>query len=193
MLIQTKKRCTWLDTSKVDYVQYHDEEWGVPIYDDRALFECLCLESAQAGLSWYTILKRRNSYRQAFANFEVDKIALFDQSKVDDLMDNHNIIRHRGKINSVINNAKKTIEIQNQLGSLSHYIWGFVEGRPIVLSPSQLNQQPTTNPNSDLLSKDLKKRGFQFVGPKICFAYMQACGMINGHDVNCFGRHQINV
>lgn len=185
------KRCAWLDLSKADYIKYHDEEWGVPIYDDRTLFEYLCLESAQAGLSWYTILKRRNGYRQAFANFDVEKIAQFTQSTIEDLMNNQAIIRHRGKIAAVINNAQKCIAIQQEFGSFSHYVWGFVNHQPMLIDEYQ--HQQSSCKDSEQLSKDLKRRGFSFVGPTICYAYMQACGMINGHDIDCFRRNQIKV
>lgn len=189
--INSKCRCPWLDTSKEDYVKYHDEEWGVPVHDDQKLFEYLTLESAQAGLSWYTILKRRQGYRDAFANFDVEKVSRFDQAKVEELMQNAGIIRNRGKINAAINNAKLFIEIQKEFGSFSEYMWEFVNHKTIVNELSSLEDYPATSPESDAWSKDLKKRGFKFVGSTICYAHMQACGMINDHSLHCYKRKQI--
>ena len=184
-------RCPWLDMSKPDYVAYHDDEWGVPVYDDQKLFEFLCLESAQAGLSWYTILKRRQGYRDAFANFDVNIVATFDQDKVEQLMLNSSIIRNRGKINAVINNAKLFIEIQHEFGSFSNYMWGFVGNKTIVNENKTLADYPATSAESDAWSKDLKKRGFKFVGSTICYAHMQACGMVNDHSLDCYKRKHI--
>ena len=184
-------RCPWLDTRKADYVQYHDQEWGVPIYDDEKLFEYLTLESAQAGLSWYTILKRREGYREAFANFSITEVAKFDENKVEELMQNSAIIRNRAKINAAINNAKMFINIQQEFGSFSEYMWGFVDNKPIVNQFKDKEDYPATSPESDAWSKDLKKRGFKFVGSTICYAHMQACGMINDHSLNCYRREQI--
>ena len=167
-------RCPWLDTTKPDYVAYHDDEWGVPVYDDQKLFEYLTLESAQAGLSWYTILKRRDGYRRAFANFDVNKVALFTEEKVEELLLNEGIIRHRGKINAAINNAKLFIAIQSEFGSFSKYMWGFVGHKTIVNNWQKLGDYPATSKESDAWSKDLKKRGFKFVGSTICYAHMQA-------------------
>lgn len=184
-------RCPWLDTTKADYVDYHDEEWGVPVYDDQKIFESLTLESAQAGLSWYTILKRREGYRAAFENFDVNKVALFNDEKVEALVVNPEIIRHRGKIKAAINNAKLFIEIQNEFGSFSNYMWGFVNHKTIVNQWSNMADYPATTKESDAWSKDLKKRGFKFVGSTICYAHMQACGMVNDHSVGCYKRSQI--
>ncbi len=184
-------RCSWLDTSKPDYVEYHDKEWGVPVYDDQKLFEFLTLESAQAGLSWYTILKRRQGYRDAFANFDVNIVATFNQEKVEELMLNSNIIRNRGKINAAINNAKLFIEIQQEFGSFSDYIWAFVNHKTIVNEIDDPEDYPATSIESDAWSKDLKKRGFKFVGSTICYAHMQACGMVNDHSLTCYKRKQI--
>jgi DNA-3-methyladenine glycosylase I len=186
MLVSEKNlcRCSWLDTTKDDYVAYHDEEWGVPVYDDQKLFENLTLESAQAGLSWYTILKRREGYRTAFENFDVHKVALFSDAKVEELVLNSEIIRHRGKILAAINNAKLFIEIQKEFGSFSHYMWSFVNHKTIV-------GHWATTKESDAWSKDLKKRGFKFVGSTICYAHMQACGMVNDHSSDCYKRSQI--
>lgn len=184
-------RCPWLDTSKPDYVAYHDDEWGVPVYDDRKLFEYLTLESAQAGLSWYTILKRRDGYREAFANFDVNAVALFTEQKVEELLLNTSIIRHRGKIQAAINNAKIFIKIQKEFGSFSDYMWSFVDHKTIVNNWTKPEDYPATSKESDAWSKDLKKRGFKFVGSTICYAHMQACGMINDHSVDCYKRSQI--
>jgi DNA-3-methyladenine glycosylase I len=184
-------RCPWLDNSKPDYVEYHDKEWGVPVYDDTKLFEFLTLESAQAGLSWYTILKRRQGYIDAFANFDVSIVSKFDQEKVEELMLNSAIIRNRGKINATINNAKLFIEIQTEFGSFSNYMWSFVKGKTIVNQYEALSDYPATSPESDAWSKDLKKRGFKFVGSTICYAFMQACGMVNDHSLECYKRKQI--
>ena len=184
-------RCQWLDTSKPDYVEYHDKEWGVPVYEDQKLFEYLTLESAQAGLSWYTILKRREGYCNAFSNFDVQVVATYDQDKVEALMLDAGIIRNRGKINATVNNAKLFIEIQKEFGSFSKYMWGFVNNKTIVNHYTQLSDYPSTSPESDAWSKDLKKRGFKFVGSTICYAHMQACGMINDHGTSCYRRKQI--
>ena len=184
-------RCPWLDTTKPDYVSYHDDEWGVPVFDDRKLFEYLTLESAQAGLSWYTILKRRDGYREAFANFDVNDVPLFNNEKVEELVLNSAIIRHRGKIEAAINNAKLFIEIQQEFGSFSHYMWGFVGHKTIVNYWTSLDDYPATSSESDAWSKNLKKRGFKFVGSTICYAHMQACGMVNDHSFDCYKRSQI--
>lgn len=184
-------RCSWLDTSKPDYVQYHDEEWGVPVYNDQELFEYLTLESAQAGLSWYTILKRREGYRKAFANFDINTVAKFDQDKIEALMINSDIIRNRLKITATINNAKQFITIQAEFGSFSNYLWGFVNNKTIVSNYKHSDDHPASTELSDALSKDLKKRGFKFVGTTICYAYLQACGLINDHNVDCYRRKQI--
>jgi DNA-3-methyladenine glycosylase I len=184
-------RCSWLDTSKPDYVKYHDEEWGVPLYDDQKLFEYLCLESAQAGLSWYTILKRRDGYRAAFDNFDVNIVATYDQNKVEALLQDVSIIRHRAKINATINNAQYFIDIQKEFGSFSAYMWQFVNNKTIVNSWNTSDNSPATSPESDAWCKDLKQRGFKFVGPTICYAHMQACGMVNDHNIDCYKRSQI--
>jgi DNA-3-methyladenine glycosylase I len=179
-------RCKWVDVTKPDYVDYHDNEWGVPVYDDRVFFEFITLEGAQAGLSWYTILKRREGYRQAFAHFDVDKVARFDQHKVELLLQDAGIIRHRLKIESTISNAKAFIEIQKEFGSFSDYVWKFVGGAPIVSEISYDDYPPATTDISDALSKDLKKRGFKFVGSTIIYAFMQACGLVIDHNSDCF-------
>lgn len=190
-IIESSNRCPWLDESKADYVKYHDIEWGVPVYDDRKLFEFLILESAQAGLSWYTILKRRQGYQEAFSNFNVHKVANYSQEKVEELMLNSSIIRNRGKINAAISNAKLFIDIQNEFGSFSKYMWQFVNNKTIVNKYTDISNYPVTSSASDALSKDLKNRGFKFIGSTICYAYMQACGMVNDHSLNCYKRKQI--
>ncbi|WP_448211639.1 DNA-3-methyladenine glycosylase I [Colwellia sp. MEBiC06753] len=184
-------RCPWLDETKEDYVRYHDEEWGVPVFDDTKLFEYLILESAQAGLSWYTILKRRQGYRAAFANFEVNKVAAFNENDVERLVKDERIIRHKGKIEAAINNAKCFIEIQKEFGSFANYQWQFVNHQTIVNTPETLKDYAATSPESDAFSKDLKKRGFKFVGSTIIYAHMQACGMVNDHALSCYKRKQI--
>jgi len=184
-------RCLWLDTTKPDYVAYHDDEWGVPVFNDQKLFEYLTLESAQAGLSWYTILKRRDGYRRAFSDFDVKAVALFTEEKIEELLLNSEIIRHRGKITATIHNAKLFIEIQREFGSFSDYMWGFVDHKTIVNHSKSAEDSPTTSKESDAWSKDLKKRGFKFVGSTICYAHMQACGMVNDHSNNCYKRSQI--
>jgi DNA-3-methyladenine glycosylase I len=184
-------RCPWVDMSKPDYVEYHDREWGVPVYDDRLIFEFLTLESAQAGLSWYTVLKKRENYRVAFENFEPEKIILFDRKKVEALLQNQGIIRNRLKIESTINNARHFLEIKDEFGSFSKYIWGFVEGRPIINNIRKLSDYAATSTESDALSRDLKKRGFKFLGSTVCYAHMQAIGMVNDHCLDCFRRREI--
>jgi DNA-3-methyladenine glycosylase I len=184
-------RCPWVDLSKPDYVNYHDVEWGVPIYDDRSLFEFLVLESAQAGLSWYTVLRKRENYRTAFDGFDFEKIAHYDEKKVERLLQNPGIIRNRLKVLATINNAQRFLEIQQEFGSFSDYIWRFVDGKPLVNEIHELADYPTTSPESDALSKDLRKRGFKFLGSTICYAHMQATGMINDHAMKCFRRQEI--
>ncbi len=184
-------RCPWVDWTKPDYVEYHDKEWGVPVYDDRLIFEFLSLESAQAGLSWYTVLKKRENYRIAFENFEPKKVAKFDQARIEKLLLNPGIIRNRLKIESTINNAYRFLEVQKAFGSFAKYIWGFVGGKPIVNNIQKFSDYPATSPESDALSKDLKKRGFKFMGSTICYAHMQATGMVNDHSLDCFRRKEI--
>ena len=154
------RRCPWVDLSKVDYIEYHDQEWGVPVYDDRLIFEFLTLESAQAGLSWYTILKRREHYRRAFKNFEPEKVARLDQARIEKLLLNPGIIRNRLKIEATVNNARKFLEVQASYGSFSKYIWGFVGGKPKINNIRKLSDYPATSQESDALSKDLKRKRF---------------------------------
>ncbi len=184
-------RCPWVDLSKVDYVEYHDKEWGVPVYDDRLIFEFLTLESAQAGLSWFTVLKKRENYRRVFENFEPEKISRFNRAKIEKLLQNPGIIRNRLKIEATVNNARKFLEVQAAYGSFSKYIWGFVGGKPKINKIRKLSDYPATSKESDALSKDLKQRGFKFLGSTICYAHMQATGMVNDHSLDCFRKGEI--
>lgn len=184
-------RCSWVDLGKPDYVAYHDEEWGVPVHDDRKLFEFLVLESAQAGLSWYTILRKREGYREAFAGFDPEQVARFDDARVQELLANPGIVRNRLKILATINNAQRFLSIQQAFGSFDAYIWRFVDGQPIVNEFHTLAECPATTTESDALSKDLKKRGFKFMGSTVCYAHMQATGMVNDHLLDCFRRAEI--
>jgi len=184
----TKKitRCRWAEGVSLDYIEYHDKEWGVPVYDDRAQFEFLVLEGAQAGLSWSTILNKRAGYRQAFADFDVQKVARFTKKRVERLLENPAIVRNRLKVESAVSNAKAFIAVQEEFGSFSDYIWGFVDGQPIQSRFRKDSDIPATSPESDQLSKDLKQRGFKFVGSTIIYAHMQATGLVNDHVVGCF-------
>jgi DNA-3-methyladenine glycosylase I len=185
------RRCPWVDLGKADYVEYHDREWGVPVHDDRLQFEFLTLEAAQAGLSWYTVLRKRENYRKAFTNFEPEKVARFSQAKIEKLLLNPGIIRNRMKVEAAVNNAKKFLEVQEEFGSFSKYIWGFVGGKPKVHNIRKLSDYPPTTKESDALSADLKKRGFKFLGSKVCYAHMQATGMFNDHAADCFRKKEI--
>lgn len=187
----TQCRCPWLDTTKPDYVDYHDHEWSVPVYDDQLLFEYLTLESAQAGLSWYTILKKRENYKNAFANFDVRKVAAFTEHDIEKLMQNAGIVRNRLKIVATINNAKCFITIQEEFGSFSDYQWRFVGNKPQVNDLETLADYPAVTEVSTLFAKDLKKRGFKFLGPTTVYAYMQACGMVNDHSNDCFRKEEV--
>jgi DNA-3-methyladenine glycosylase I len=189
--ISNKRRCPWVDLSKSDYVEYHDKEWGVPVHDDRTLFEFLTLEAAQAGLSWYTVLRKRESYRIAFAGFDPKRVARYGRRQRESLLLNPGIIRNRQKILAAINNAQRFLEVQAEFNSFDRYIWRFVGGKPIVHKLRQLKDYPATSVESDALSKDLKKRGFKFVGSTICYAHMQATGMVNDHVLGCFRRREI--
>lgn len=186
-----KKRCAWLDLSSEIYVDYHDKEWGVPNHNDKVHFEFLILEGAQAGLSWLTVLKRREGYRQSFANFDPSKVAKFTSDKVEELMRFEGIVRHRGKINSAINNARCFLHVQEEFGSFDAYVWKFVGGKPIQSKCQNSFEGPTQTTEATSLSKDLKKRGFTFVGPTIIYAYMQAVGLVNDHPLTCFRHQQI--
>jgi len=187
----TKCRCPWLDDTKPDYVEYHDTEWGVPVFDDQKMFECLVLESAQAGLSWYTILKKREGYREAFANFDVNKVAQYSEKDVEALIQNPAIVRNRLKIEATVNNAKRFIEIQQEFGSFCKYIWGFLDFKPIVNTIEVLEDYVATSEISDKLAKDMKKRGFKFLGSTTLYSHLQATGLINDHSTICFRRNEI--
>ncbi len=182
---KTIARCGWCGTDPL-YVQYHDEEWGTPLHDDRALFEFLCLEGAQAGLSWITILKKRDNYRRAFDNFDAAKIARYDERKIETLLQDPGIVRNRLKVNGFVKNARAYLAIRDEFGTFDKYIWSFVGGKPKLNAWSHLKEIPAHTPESDAMSKDLKKRGMTFVGSTICYAYMQACGMVNDHEISCF-------
>jgi len=186
-----KNRCPWVDMTKPDYVEYHDREWGVPVHDDRTIFEFLTLEAAQAGLSWYTVLRKRAAYRDAFAGFDPQKVARYGRKQIESLLKNPGIIRNRLKIHAAVNNAGKFLQIQSEFGSFDAYIWRFVGGRPIVNRLKTLKDYPATSRESDALSKDLKQRGFKFVGSTIIYAHMQATGMVNDHVEGCFRRAPI--
>ena len=178
-------RCEWAGTDP-EMVAYHDTEWGVPVHDDPTHFEFLVLEGAQAGLSWSTILKRRGGYRKAFAGFDPAKVARFTPARVEKLLLDTGIIRNRAKVESAVRNARLFLEVQKEFGSFDAYIWGFVGGRPIVNRWRRLGQLPPTTPESEALSKDLRRRGFGFVGPTVCYAHLQAAGLVNDHIVSCF-------
>jgi DNA-3-methyladenine glycosylase I len=180
-----KTRCAWCGTDPL-YIKYHDEEWGVPVHDDRLLFEFLILEGAQAGLSWITILRKREAYREAFDNFDPEKVARYDDTKIGELLNNPGIVRNRLKIHSAINNAKRFIDVQKEFGSFDAYIWQFVNHKPIVNTWKTMKDLPARTKESDAMSKDLIKRGFKFVGSTICYAHMQATGMVNDHVVDCW-------
>jgi DNA-3-methyladenine glycosylase I len=180
-----KPRCAWATNDSL-YIRYHDEEWGIPVHDDRRLFEFITLEGAQAGLSWITVLRKRETYAKAFANFDARKIARYDAGKVARLMENEGIIRNRLKIESTISNAKAFLAIQKELGSFDAYIWSFVGGATLVKRPRSLRSVPARTTESDAMSVDLKKRGFRFVGSTICYAFMQACGLVDDHVESCF-------
>jgi len=183
------KRCDWVSTD-VLYINYHDNEWGKPVYDDATIFEFLVLESFQAGLSWITILKKREHFRDAFDQFDYKKIAYYSEEKVDALMQNAGIVRNRLKILATINNAQRFLEVQKEFGTFSAYIWSFVGGKPLVNSFKSIKEVPATTEISDALSKDLKKRGFKFLGSTVVYAHMQATGMVNDHIVDCICRNQ---
>lgn len=184
-------RCPWVDQTKEDYVRYHDLEWGVPVYDDRLIFEFLILEGAQAGLSWYTVLRKRENYRALFEGFDPVKVAGFDDQRIQSLLADPRIIRNRLKVHGAVNNAKLFLQVQEAFGSFSKYIWGFVGGKPLLNQVRELGDFQATSPESDTLSKDLRQRGFKFVGSTIIYAHMQATGMVNDHTLDCFRRQQI--
>jgi DNA-3-methyladenine glycosylase I len=179
-------RCAWSAAGNDLYIEYHDKEWGVPVHDDRAHFEFLILEGAQAGLSWATILNKREAYRKAFDDFDPVKVARFTEKRIAKLLDDPGIVRNRLKVQAAIANARAFLEIQKEFGSFDEYVWPFVGGRPIVNRRRSMKEVPATSPESDALSRDLKKRGFKFVGSTILYAHMQAVGMVNDHEVSCF-------
>ena len=184
------ERCPWPGNDEL-YIKYHDEEWGVPVHDDNKHFEFLVLEGAQAGLSWLTILKRRDNYRKAYNHFDPAKVAQYDEAKVKELLGNAGIIRNRKKIESSINNARRFLEVQLEFGSFDNYIWSFVNHKPVINSWKELSETPATTELSDRISKDLKKRGFSFVGSTIIYAHIQAIGLVNDHLVSCFRYNQL--
>lgn len=178
-------RCAWCGNDPL-YMKYHDEEWGVPVHDDRKFFEMLNLEGAQAGLSWITILRKRENYKKAFDNFDPGKVVHYDSKKVKQLLSYEGIVRNKLKIASVISNAEAFLKIRKEFGSFDSYLWQFVNNKPIQNKRKSIKDIPPTTPESDTMSKDLKKRGFRFVGSTICYAFMQACGLVNDHEVKCF-------
>lgn len=182
-------RCKWAEGVSLDYIEYHDKEWGVPVFDDRVQFEFLLLEGAQAGLSWSTILNKREGYRKAFADFDPAKVARFTEKRIEKLLQDPGIVRNRLKVRSAVSNAKAFLAVQKEFGSFSEYIWDFVGGKPIQNRFRKDGDIPATSPESDALSKDLKKRGFKFVGSTIIYAHMQATGLVNDHVLGCF-RHK---
>ena len=185
------RRCPWADLEKPDYLDYHDREWGVPVHDDLQWFEFLILEGAQAGLGWYTILRKRESYRTAFDNFDPEIVAKYDEDRVTLLLGNPGIVRNRLKIRAAITGAQRFLEIQEEFGSFDAYIWRFVDGKPVVQELRDISEVPATTPVSDSMSKNLRGRGFKFVGSTICYALMQATGIVNDHSVACFRRQEI--
>ena len=184
----TVQRCEWARTPLS--IAYHDREWGVPVHDDRVLFEFLTLEGAQAGLSWETILKKREAYREAFAEFDPARIARFTPARIERLLQNPGIVRNRLKIVSAVNNAKAFLRVQREFGSFEVYVWQFVGGSPLMNRWSSLKELPARTPESDALSRDLLRRDFKFVGSTICYAFMQACGLVNDHTISCFRRQR---
>lgn len=184
------KRCTWTGSDPL-YIEYHDKEWGVPVHDDRKLFEMLILEGAQAGLSWITVLKKRSNYRKAFDQFDANKIAHYDENKFQALLANEGIIRNRLKIKAAIQNARAFLDIQKEFGCFDTYVWRFVNGKPIRNAFKSLQELPAKTTQSESMSKDLLQRGFKFVGPTICYAFMQAVGLVNDHVVECFRYEEV--
>ena len=187
--MENKTRCAWCEKDDL-YRNYHDNEWGKPVYDDETIFEFLILETFQAGLSWYTVLAKRENFRKAFDNFDFIKIANYSEDKMAKLAEDTGIIRNKLKIKATVTNAKAFLKVQEEFGSFSKYIWGFVDGKPIDNTPKTLSEVKATTPISDALSKDLKKRGFKFVGSTVMYAHMQATGMVNDHVMDCWTRKQ---
>jgi len=187
-----RHRCPWVDLSKPEYIEYHDKEWGIPVFDDRTIFEFLTLETAQAGLSWYTVLRKRDHYRQAYRGFDPEKVARFNAADIERLIQNPGIIRNRLKIEASVHNARRFLEVREEHGSFSTYIWGFVNNKPRTNNKiKKLSDYAATSKESDALSRDLKKRGFKFLGSTTCYAHMQATGMVNDHSLDCFRREEI--
>ena len=192
-MVESAERCGWVPQNKELYVAYHDEEWGVPSYDGRHLLEMLVLEGAQAGLSWETILKKRAGYRRAFADFDMANMAAFDDAAIERLMQNPEIVRNRLKVASAVRNARASLAVRDEFGSLSAYFWGFVDGAPIDRAWRSWREMAPETAESRAMSKDLKRRGFRFVGPTICYAFMEAVGMVNDHEVGCFRYEQVRA
>ena len=188
--MKEKNRCSWCQGFD-QYIKYHDEEWGVPVHDDRVHFEFLILEGAQAGLSWSTILKKRDGYRKAFANFDPVKVSRFTPARIEKLLQDPSIVRNRLKVGAAVHNARLFLAVQQEFGSFDNYIWSFVKGKPIVNKRKTLKEIPPTTKESDALSKDLVKRGFKFVGSTVMYAHLQACGLVNDHLVDCFRYRQV--
>lgn len=190
MVIKDKNRCAWC--MKFDqYIEYHDKEWGVPVHDDKTHFEFLILEGAQAGLSWSTILKKRDGYRKAFADFDAAKVAKFTPARIEKILQDPSIVRNRLKVSAAVNNARRFLEVQKEFGTFNKYIWSFVDGKPIVNKRKSLGDIPPTTKQSDALSKDLIKRGFKFVGSTVIYAHMQACGLVNDHLTTCWRYREV--
>lgn len=189
--LENKTRCSWVIKGNELYEKYHDTEWGRPVHDDKVHFEFIVLESAQAGLSWLTVLKKRENYRKAFANFNPTKVAKFNQKDIEELMNNEGIIRNRMKIEAAINNAKVFLEIQKEFESFDNYIWKYVNNKPIVNNFKNIKEIPAKTNLSDKISKDLKDRGFRFFGTTICYAHMQATGIVNDHTIDCFCKNNL--
>lgn len=185
-----ENRCSWCLKSDL-YIQYHDNEWGMPVHDDRTHFEFLVLEGAQAGLSWSTILNKRQGYRKCFSEFDPEKVARFTQKRIEKILLDPGIVRNRLKVNAAVNNARRFLEVQEEFGSFDEYIWRFVNGKPIINRRKTVNDIPATSKQSDALSKDLISRGFKFVGSTVIYAHMQACGLVNDHVMNCFRYREV--
>jgi len=186
-----KHRCSWVPHDDVLYQKYHDEVWGVPEHDDTRLFEKLTLDGAQAGLSWRTILYKTENYKKAFDNFDIEKVAKYDECKVAELMQNEGIVRNKLKIESAIKNARAILQIQEDFGSFDKYLWGFVDGKTIINNPVNIHEIPSESNVSRIISRDMKKRGMSFVGPTIIYAFMQAIGMVNDHEIDCWRRQEL--
>ena len=189
--MRCKQRCPWVDLNKPDYVAYHDVEWGVPVYEDQKMFELLTLESAQAGLSWYTVLRKREHYRRAFDQFDPLKIAAYGTEDIERLLQDTGIIRNRLKISAAITNAQCYLEVQAKHGSFADFLWQFVDGKPVVNQFNKLEDYPASTTASEKMSNALKRLGFKFVGPTICYAHMQAAGLVNDHTLDCFRHHEV--